>query len=371
MPTPRLPPIDWTIGLELELLAPPGRTRRDLADAIAAAQGGRVRPYFLPQEEPSQVPGMKLFNNLTLAFEVEDGAGGWWARCVDDLTLQDDLDRQAPPQPGWFRIVSDDRRLLSLVARHGVADQGLRGALAPTAALFGTPLEESDGGMLRVRDAQGSTVAIGAPLPGERERPCELITPPIAQDHAARLDALLQHVHALGFTLPAEAATHIHFDRTPLQSARAITNLVNLYETWGPTLRAWLHTNPRCRRLGPLDPALVERVNQRDWAMLPWTLAQEALRALNPSTYRDLNLRNIAHDIEGKPTIEVRILPGLRDATPILAATGLFAGLLRLAARGRPVPRREPLPPSSDAAHQLLDQIGLPRDILEVWPSPV
>ncbi|MFT4978950.1 MAG: hypothetical protein ACI8S6_004860, partial [Myxococcota bacterium] len=100
--------IDWMIGVELELLAPRGRSRLDLAQEIAAGCGGAVVPMFLHQEEPSEVPGMAQFNNLTLGFEVMLPGGGWAARCVDDLTLQDDLDRTAPPVPGWFRVVSDD-----------------------------------------------------------------------------------------------------------------------------------------------------------------------------------------------------------------------------------------------------------------------
>ena len=76
--------INWTIGVEIELLAPPGRSRRDLAAHLAARHSGHVRPYFLPQSEPSKVEGMDSFQNLTMAFAVEDRAGKTIARCVDD-----------------------------------------------------------------------------------------------------------------------------------------------------------------------------------------------------------------------------------------------------------------------------------------------
>ena len=112
-----IPRLRWPIGVEVELLAPPGSSRRTLADRLAAAAGGTVRPFFYPQSDLSLVPGVPVFDNLTLGFEVRDAAGGLIARCVDDLTLQQDLDRERAPVPGWFRVVSDDLRLLHLVAR--------------------------------------------------------------------------------------------------------------------------------------------------------------------------------------------------------------------------------------------------------------
>ena len=362
--------IGWKIGVELELLAPRGSSRRALAEHIAqhtAAAGAQVRPYFLHQEEPSEVPGMSTFNNLTLAFEVTDGAGGWLARCADDLTLQDDLDRRAPPRAGWFRIVSDDRRLLNLVARHGRADAGLLEALGPTAALFGTVAEPQADGMVRVRDELGAAIAIGAPLPGERERPCELITAPITARYHARIDALLAPARALGFTIPAEAATHIHFDNAALHSARTVCNLINLQARWGPTLRWMVGTNPRCRRLGDTPAEVVAAVNAREFLTLPWSLARARLAELGLSKYRDLNLKNLAHDIPGKPTAEVRILPGYIDTEPVLEAAALFAGLLRAARRPAPIPLAPPAAPGPDSASALIEALQLPEETRRRW----
>ena len=83
-------PIDWRLGLEIELLAPPGKSRQDLALAIAAAYGGSVVRFFHPQSEPSLVPGTPVFHNLTLGFKVLNADGNWvgsisgesgWQRC--------------------------------------------------------------------------------------------------------------------------------------------------------------------------------------------------------------------------------------------------------------------------------------------------
>lgn len=43
---------------------------------------------------------------LAPGFEALEGDGGLVARCVDDLTLQDDLDRRASPKQGWSATTS-------------------------------------------------------------------------------------------------------------------------------------------------------------------------------------------------------------------------------------------------------------------------
>src|SRR5262245_11001658 len=144
--------IAWKIGVEMELLAPRGSSRRALASRLARAAGGGVVPFLHPQSEVSLVPGVPVFDNLTLGFEVRDGDGRPVATCVDDLTLPDALDPQRASREGWFRIVSDDMRLLLLSRRIGRADRGAEEALAPLAELFGTELERLPGGVIRVTD---------------------------------------------------------------------------------------------------------------------------------------------------------------------------------------------------------------------------
>ena len=108
------------VGFEIELLAPRGRSRRDLAQLLAKNCGGRVERIFYPQSEPSKVPGQYVFHNLILGFRVTDNEDSWVATCVDDLTLQNDLVKSTPPLPGWYRILSDDLRLLNLVIGQAV-----------------------------------------------------------------------------------------------------------------------------------------------------------------------------------------------------------------------------------------------------------
>lgn len=352
-PPPRAAAIGWRIGVELELLAPPGLSRRSLAQALAAGCGGTLRPFFHPQSELSLVPGAPVFDNLTLGFEVRDAAGALVAHCVDDLTLQDDLHRERAPLPGWFRVVSDDLRLLHLIARTGRADVGPLEAVAAVAALYGTAPELLADGMVRVCDAARSPIAIATPLPGERERPCELVTPPLDADHAARLQALLAPAHALGFTLARESATHVHFDAAPLCSARVLRNLVRLFDAWGPALKALVGSNPACRRLGDWPPQLREMVEASDFSTLDWPAAQARLQTLGLSKFCDFNLKNLVHDVPGKPTFEVRVLPGLMDTVEVLAGATLFEAVLRLALAPGEVAIGHPAPDASALLAQL------------------
>jgi hypothetical protein len=356
-------------------MAPQGASRRTLAEALAAACGGTVTPFFHPQSEVSLVPGAPVFDNLTLGFEVRDAAGALHARCVDDLTLQHDLQREHAPRLGWFRVVSDDLRLLHLVARTGRADAGPLQALEAVAALFGSAPELLGDGMVRVCDEAGAPIAIATPLPGERERPCELITPPIDNDHAERLDALLAPARALGFTLAHESATHVHFDAAPLRSAPVLRKLIRLLRAWGPALRGLVGVNPACRRLGDWPPELYDTVEAADFATLDWPAAQSRLRALGLSKYCDFNLKNLVHDIPGKPTFEVRVLPGLCDTASILAGAALFEAVLRVALEAAvwacdQAPDQAP-GPAPIGPLQVLDQLPLTPELQRYWRARV
>ena len=269
------------MALKLSCWHPEGlagkRSRLQLLLPTRAACAG----YFHPQSEPSKIPGTPILENLTLAFEVLDAQGQTVARCVDDLTLQVDCDRKAPPSPGWYRIVSDDLRLLKLVSRVANPEDSLLDVLNPVAELFGLAPQVSAGGMVKVAGDGESPIAIAARFRGERDRPCELITPPWDSQNLYKLKDFLSIAQKLGFTAPAEGATHFHFDAGPLCDARVFKNLVNLLWTYGPHLRRLVGTNPRCRRLGSFPPALIDLVQQPEWETLSWPDAVERLARLS------------------------------------------------------------------------------------------
>ncbi|NCP18558.1 MAG: hypothetical protein GW855_05280 [Erythrobacter sp.] len=310
--------IDWTIGVEIELLAPKGASRETLARHVAERTGGSATRIFHPESETSAVPGQPVFENLTLGYRVQDAEGNWLASFVDDLTLQRDLDKRHAAQPGWFRLVADDPRLLRLAMRHCDASAPLDAVLDPLAALFGTAPQQHPGGMVRVVDAHGASVAIGAPLPGERERPCEIVTAPMAENHLETLGALLGDARALGFTLPHEGATHIHFDAAPMRSAKAVSRLVAFYETHHAALRAFAQSNPACVRLGGWPPELSRLTADPAFLAMEWPDAARRLAEVGLKKWCDINLANLVNAPADKDTVEFRIFPSTLDANDIM-----------------------------------------------------
>ncbi|GIG19895.1 hypothetical protein Cch01nite_06190 [Cellulomonas chitinilytica] len=343
-------------GFEVELLAPPGSDRQVLADEIAARLHGHVRRAFHADSEPSTVPGVGVFRHLSPAFDVVDADGRPVARLVDDITIAADL-AAVPSRPGhrgWYRLLSDDARLLRLVERHTDPAAPLATVLEPVAALLGVEVDVV-GSAARVDDAAGATVAVALPLPRGRERPCEIVTPPLVAGHREALERLLAPARDLGFTVPHEAAVHVHVDGEPFRSPHAFANVVRLFGHWREVLWAVLGTNPACVRLAPLPTALLDLVEQdsADWAGL-----RDAARATGLTKYADVNLTQLVSARPLRDTLEVRILPGATDGDTVVRSAALVEALLRRCLDPRPLPR-----PDGDAAH---DPHGALQDLLGV-----
>jgi hypothetical protein len=321
------------IGFELELLAPRGASRLTLAEELAGRCAGRVRSVWHQDSEPSLVPGLGRFLTLTRGFEVRRGTGEPLCTLVDDVTLVTDLDPRAAPAAGWYRLLTDDPRLLRLLADRSDPAAAPEHALDGVAALWGEAVQRH-GQVLRLDDRAGSTVALAAPHGGERERACEVVTPPLSTGHGAALEELLSAAGALGFTVPAEAAVHLHLDAAPFRSAPALANLVRLFGHWRPQLHALLGTNPACRRLGPLPVELL--------AATDGTPTFEQLRhaaGLGGLTkFVDLNLTQLFSPRPVRDTVEVRILPGTIDTADVLRRAALVERLLDRCLDPQPVP---------------------------------
>ncbi|BCJ56186.1 hypothetical protein Asp14428_76610 [Actinoplanes sp. NBRC 14428] len=243
-------PLHRRTGFEIELMAPPGLSRQSLARDLAGRHGGRVHPVWHHDSEPSLVPGLGRFLHLTQGFEVRRADGSPLCTLVDDVTLLAGLEPRTPPPPGWFRVLTDDSRLLRLLARHSDPGGTIGAALDATAQLWGTRVERH-GAIHHLADAAGATIAMAAPQGGERERPCEIVTPPLSTGHAEALEELLAPARELGFTVPHEAAVHLHLDGAPFRQPHALANVVRLFASWREALRVVLQTNPACRRLAP------------------------------------------------------------------------------------------------------------------------
>lgn len=322
------------MGFEVELLAPRGRSRRDLADELARRCGGRVRPVFHTDTERSAAAGVQRFLHLTPGFDVLDAAGSLRCHLVDDTTITADLDAAAAPRPGWYRVLSDDPRLLRLVAARTDPAEGIGSVLAPVAELFGVAVE-TIGDVRRVQDAAGATIALAAPLPGERERPCEVVTPPLAAEHRAALEALLSPARELGFTVPREAAVHLHVDGEPFQRVPAFANVVRLFGRWRGALWELLGTNPRCVRLAPLPAALLDVVERPHAG---WDDLRAAAAGTGVSKFSDVNLVRVLGLRPGAQTLEVRLLPGSIDAGEVVARAHVVQRLLDRCRQDEPFP---------------------------------
>jgi hypothetical protein len=326
-------PLRRRSGFEVELMAPAGLSRRNLAQDLADRCGGRIRPVWHHDSEPSLVPGLGRFLHLTQGFEVHRADGSPVCTLVDDVTLIAGLDPRAAPAPGWFRVLSDDPRLLRLLAAHSDPGGTLSAALDGPARLWGTRVERI-GDVFRLDDPGGATIALAAPQGGERERSCEIITPPLTNDHRAALDDLLAPARRLGFTVPAEAAVHLHVDGGPFRHPRALANLIRLFGHWREPLRTVFRTNPACRRLAALPPPLVAAAD----AGADTVALRQAADNGKLSKFFDVNLTQVLTDSPRRDTVEIRILPGSIDADEIVHQAALVELLLDRCLGEKPFP---------------------------------
>jgi hypothetical protein len=228
-----------------------------------------------------------------------------------------------------------------MIERHADPEAPLPTVLEPLAAMFGVRAEIF-AGAARVNDASGATVAVAMLLPAGRERPCEIITPPLSFDHARALERLLAPARELGFTIPQEAAVHLHVDGAPFRRPVAFANLVRLFGYWREVLWAVLDTNVACRRLAALPEPLVDFVE----GSLPdagdgtgWAQLQEVARSAGVTKYSDVNLTQLLTDQPVRDTVEVRILPGDIDGLAIVQRAAIVEALLRRCLDPDPVPR--------------------------------
>jgi hypothetical protein len=348
------------IGFEVELMAPAGVSRRTLALDLAARCGGRVRPVWHHDSEPSLVPGVGRFLHLTQGFEVIRADGEPLCLLVDDVTLVADLDPRAVPRPGWFRILSDDTRLLTLLARHSDPGGTVGAALDATAQLWGRAVQRHDDVYL-LDDPGGTTIALAAPQGGERERPCEIVTPPLAAGHHAALAELLGPAAELGFTVPVEAAVHLHFDGAPFRQAHALANVIRLFGWWREPLRTLLQTNPACRRLAPLPEPLMAAVT----GVPAYDELRAAADAGELTKFFDVNLTQLLSDTPVRDTVEIRILPGAIDPDEILNRAGLVELLLDRCEDPEPFP-----PPPADPMAAFEELLEIAASVLAGQSAP-
>ena len=308
----------YRIGVELELLAPAGKTRADLAERLAEELDGRVVRGWHLDSEPSAHPDIEVFRHLTPAFDVVDGAGEQVVRIVDDVTIKADLDKKVPSPDGWTRVLSDDARILRMLTPRLPDVVEDFDQVASIAAEFGLGCEDK-GGAYRFHDDSDASVALVTGVPGEKSRVAECISPPLASGVADWLQLVAGSAASLGFTVPTEGATHLHYDADLFRDPHVFQRVVWAFGEDHEPIRERFATNPDCTRLGALPPSLVELVSSDGYAELSWDEVVEKSRALGEVTkYADVNLLHLITDKPRIQTVEFRMLPSTLDVAQLL-----------------------------------------------------
>ena len=190
--------------------------------------------------------------------------------------------------------------------------------LASVAERFGLEAEHNDAAT-RFSDSSGASVAMVAGMPGERERVCEVISPPLENDLTDWIELVTRTAVDLDFGVPTEAAIHAHYDAAPFRSLDACRRLVWAFTDTTEAVHQSFGTNPNCRRLGPLPSDLAAAIDALD-DDAPWSEVVSVLASVDGLTkYADVNLTALAAETptDWKDTVEFRFLPGSVDAPHI------------------------------------------------------
>ena len=217
--------------MELEWLAPAGKTRFDLARALAKLAGGALRLSF-KYHGHGLLPDGRPDCHLTPAAKVMV-KGKWFASVVDDPTIVDDL---ASDSTELMRIArTDDVRLALWVERN------CPGHFAPLQKTFAaTEVEEG------FVDPWGQPLTRWHHVPAERARVCEVVMRPLSREELApTLRKVMKLASSLGFTVPAEAAIHAHFDAAPFQSTAVMRRLISKWSNERPRWLSRFQPNQR------------------------------------------------------------------------------------------------------------------------------
>lgn len=240
--------------------------------------------------------------------------GEWFCSLVDDPTIVDDL----APNAELFRIArTDDVRLALWIERHC---RGTFGALKKTFEAT----EEEDGFV----DPWGQPLVRWHEVSEERLRVAEVVLRPLnKRELAPTLRRVMKLAAAEGFTVPAEAAIHAHYDAEPFRSTAALRRLVLKWTEARERWLAKLKPNPRCRKLGPFPPDVV-RVARAATDELPFSTLAAGMLLGGLHRAIDVNVLGVVERYPKQPTVEVRCLPGSLDANETLERLALVEEFL-------------------------------------------
>jgi hypothetical protein len=329
--------LTYAIGIEWELIAPKGKNRLDLAQKVKDRVSGQINPFFIKQQEPNVKNRKEVFHNLTQGFKVSDAEGDWVCSMVDDITLQGNFDKSKASAENWYRIISNDSRLLRLCQNICLASAPRNEVLEPLAKLYNSKVEPFHN-LLRVCDMDGQAIAAAAPYPGERERACELITAPLKENQWDSICLLLSDAEQLNFHCGKESATHFHFDGEEFMNVVSISRLIQFFAKHRNCLMKHFGTNPENVRIAPQPKELVKLTGERSFQELTWEEASEGMIHAGAHKYCDLNIVNLLSARSQAKTVEFRIIGSTIDPEETWKAISDCYAILKWAKSKEPLP---------------------------------
>ena len=312
----------WKQGYEIELMAPKGKSRCDLAKSMAHRLRGRFEPIFYPQSEKWEKGLTSAFETLTPGFRIVDHSGRTFGLLVDDITLRHDLNKDAAETPGWYRILSPLKENIRVARSLCDPSASLEGSLQSIAERLGTAVQVGQNHLHFVNDKEGNTLFFALPVVGERERACEFISCPLGgtwEFVEKYLQLVLDCAHELGFFVPKESATHVHFDGSALKNSVIVRKLAMNWMEEGISLKERSDTNPNCTRLGSWPQAFLNFIAEPGFEKLDWSDAAQGIRDSGIVKWCDLNLLNLVDPESEKCTVEFRYLKTSFRASEIIA----------------------------------------------------
>jgi hypothetical protein len=126
-------------------------------------------------------------------------------------------------------------------------------------------------------------------------------------------------------------------------------------------------TNYKCIRLGRWHQSIFELVEKPWFPTLSWEQVKDEFKRLPLTKYCNYNLINIIHDIQEKPTFEVRILPSTLDPFEITCAASVIETLLLMARSSMSYRQTLPISTNKENIDQFLTTLNISESIRQFY----
>jgi len=388
------------VGLEIEFVVPAGRTRRDLALALARP-GERLRDVAQRADMPLGAPDEKpprFWSGVFRGCRIESADGRWRWSVVQEMGVAVDAD--SPAHLGearrWPWVGVLDPACADRVAEALEATWDPRAALERAAPLLGWRVHGPESGApfaLALHQACAEILQLGRSVDpwvavGEggrvaavasfeqlgRERVAEVVTAPLPLGAVGRsIREVYAAVAAVGAQIGRESGTHVHFDGAPFRSPAALARVLNVLDAWREptwTLLGW----PGSRLTGPIGPPVVYLANRCAENGASWDELRSRLADYGVTKFCDLNVANLVDEHPRKPTFELRILPVDAEPSLMVRRTQLSIEIVLGALRATgPITHPGRQPATRAAAREMLGHVGIDpsawTDLLALLPD--